>query len=228
MEEFWFNLKKQPIHINENNWYDLDNSCYCDTLPNEESYHDTERRIFSLDHDNFCLFYIINGIRIMSPRYSTTNVAEIPIENIRRLSNFTLKGLFTKCRVLKVKSSTCLDLAFFLPMSFISEYYCSRGRQLCLRGLPHSNDQGFFLRERCYLKDILSYIETPVRDKKIREQLAIEQLTAICNTLGNIVYAEFYPNKEVILYVDQYQTTSINAMLCEYQHPEVGSLVKHE
>lgn len=227
MEEFWFNLKKQPIYINENKWYDLDHDCYCDSLPNEESYHDKERRIFSLNHDNFCLFYIINGIRVMTPRYSTTNISEIPTENIHRLSNFTLKGLFTKCRVLKVKSSTCLDLAFFLPMSFLAEYYCYHGR-LCHRGLPHSNDQGVFIRERCKLKYILSYIDTPVIDRKIRELLAIEQLTAICNSLGNVVYADFHSNKEVTLYVDELRSTSINVMLNEYQHPEIGPLVKVE
>lgn len=222
----WLNLKKQVIQDIPGVWYSLDKDEYLTHPYEHETYKDPQRRVCTQNQEKLYLFYLLNDIVVTAPTYRTTNIEEVPIEELHRLSTFTLAGLFVKARVLRVIDTTHLELAFFLPFDFVSAYRPAVAQKsISRRAIPYFGDSGFFLRERCCLKGI----ENPTAGEK--GQLALEQLTTFCNGLRNIVYALFYPegnsrDRPVVLYVDQTREHSINKMILTYDHPEYGKLSK--
>ena len=232
MSRYWVNLKQQAIPIIGDAWYHLDESTHYSAPPYDAVYRDPERRICTRSLDNFHLFYLLNDIEVTPPPCLTTDVGQVPAEDLYRLSNFSLEGLFTKVRILKIIDANHLEIAFYVPSNFISKYrpaIITQNRCITRRGIPYFGDHGFFMRERCVLKNIATVQETPILDRELKKQLGLELLATWCNSIGNIAYAEFYREGEfrdrpIVLYNDIERSFSINHELIKHKHPNVGDL----
>lgn len=230
------NLRRRVIQAIPDTWYHLDEEIHCLEPPNDAIWKDPNYRICSRYQDSFYRFYLVNNIEVTPQLCSTTDVQQVSVEDLYRLTNFSLEGLFTKARVLRIIDARHLEIAFFVPFDLFAKYQPStQNYGITRRVIPYHSDTGFFMRERCVLKNIgrPSHEEVPVPDKEVKAQLGLELLTAWCNTLGNIVYVEFGRQGEsrdrpITIYSDVYRSISINQELLAHRHPQVGNLYHEE
>lgn len=230
------NLKRHVIQPIPETWYHLDEDRHCLEPPSDALFQDAQYRVCSRYQDSFYRFYLVNGIELAPGLCATTDIQNVPVDDLYRLSNFSLEGLFTKARVLKVVDARHVEIAFFVSFDLLSRYHPSTqnyGITRCL--IPYHGDTGFFMRERCVLKNITrsSHEEVPLHDREVKAQLGLELLTAWCNTIGNIVYVEFGREGEsryrpIMMYSDVYRSISINHELLTHKHPQVGKLYQDD
>lgn len=234
MSRIWLDLRRKAIQIIPDVWYNLDENVHSPNLPSDIIWQDQDCRIYTRYEASFYLFYLLNGIRVSPQALTTTNIEEIPIDEIYRLTNFSLDGFFTKARILKIVDVNHVELAFFVSFDFFSKYQpliTPESKGITRRLIPNQGGHGFFIRERCILKNILRPVceEVPLLDRGLKLQLGLELLGAWCNSLGNIVYVEFCREGEscyrpIILYTDIDRNIMINHELATCNHPSVGTL----
>jgi endonuclease YncB( thermonuclease family) len=79
----------------------------------------------------------------------TRDIAKIPDEILSKLCSFNLAGLNVKAKVIRVIDGDTFELAFFVPMKFLSERktrYVGRARKPIeeIYALPYKDSDGFF------------------------------------------------------------------------------------
>lgn len=232
-EPIWVNLKGEPIQKLANTYYSLDHNKYYTMPPNEEIFVDSEKRISSSCKENFLIFYLLNNIAPPAPKFFTGSIDQIPTEELYRLDTFSLNGLFVKVRILGVIDPITLDLAFFVPADFYSAYrlFADDKKLKVIRStIPFHGDRGFFIREKCRLINIETFIGMPGKDFELKNTIAKEYLTTLCNGNGNKGYAYFHDHtntnyKPVTIYLDAEQRISVNTLLSSYRHHDIGRVV---
>lgn len=234
MSHSLINLKRKVINVIPEMWYHLDDDTYVLEAPHDAIWRDNQHRVCSRYQDSFYRFYLVNGIDLIPPVCTTTDVQQVPIDDLYRLTNFSLEGLFTKVRILNVLDGHRLEVAFFVPHEFLSKYQPSKQNYgIARRAIPYHGDIGFFMRERCILKNLTlpSSEDIPLPDKEIKAQLGLELLSAWCNSMGNIAYVEFCRegnsrDRPILMYNDMYQSISINHELLAHKHPQVREIYR--
>lgn len=158
---------------------------------------------------------------------TSTDIADVPVPELEGLCEFTLTGLNVKAKVLHVVDGDTLDLAFFVPMTFLTATQ-TQGRGAKARTvrsvLPFAGDRGFFARMRVRLAEI----DTAEKDTH-KGMIAKKLLERRLDKLNNIVYARFlkfekYGRLLADIYEDAGFTVNLRAGLLAYSHPILGAV----
>lgn len=157
----------------------------------------------------------------------TTDVAAVPSSELETLCEFTLTGLRVKAKVLNVVDGDTLDLAFFVPMTFLGAAQV-QGRGVKTRTvrsvLPFAQDRGFFARMRVRLSEI-DTAEKGTNKGVIAKKLLERRLAKI----DSIVYAhllkfEKYGRLLAEVYEDENYSVNIRTSLLAFIHPVLGAV----
>lgn len=153
------------------------------------------------------------------------DIADVPVTELESLCEFTLTGLRVKAKVLHIVDGDTLDLAFFIPMSFLGAAQTqSRGTKArtVRTVLPFAQDQGFFARMRVRLAEI----DTAEKDTN-KGVIAKKLLEQRLSTVNSVVYAHFlkfekYGRLLADVYEDEHYTMNIRTPLLAFAHPVLG------
>lgn len=160
-------------------------------------------------------------------RLQTTDIESIPVDVLDTLCNFTLLGLRVKARVLDVIDGDTIDIAFFLPTTFLTQSHLQgRGKDVRVvqAGLVFEGDRGFVVRYRCRLNGIDAAEKETAQGQKAT-QLTREKYAS----LGNIIYVlttgmDKYGRLLIEAYEDPQYQRGLNRFLIGYQDPILGVL----
>lgn len=160
---------------------------------------------------------------------TSTDVADIPNTQLDQMCEFTLAGLQLKAKVLYVIDGDTIDLAFFIPMTYLNmprQEIQARPRivRTVRPAIGFAEDRGFFARMRVRIAEI-----DAAEKKTNKGQIAKRLLENRINQLNGIVYANFlkfekYGRLLADLFEDEARTINIKSPLLEFRHPILGNV----
>lgn len=144
---------------------------------------------------------------------SSTDVEDLTPEQIDAVPKFTLAGLATKARVIRVIDGDTLDLLFFVSLE-----------QLLVLKLQESTRGGFFTR---WVTRISEYdaAETSTTKGKIAKTM-MEEKIANLNNIVHIRILKFEPHGRVLadVFEDAACKRHIKHFLLDFTHPTLGKV----
>lgn len=211
----WKNLINKPFEERIDKWFNLSTNRFIKKLPADESLSWTPKGIRVVGSiDKVKEFLQINNIKreIFNPTNDigylceeavkmsqlccskkealmcqTTDIEKIPDDILAKIGNFSLGGLFLKCKVLNIIDGDTLTVSLFVPLMSLSMPRDFKEIKSPI-GLVNINgeDQGFFTTIT-----IRTYGYDAIEKNHPLHQEAKSLLTHKMNSLNNIVWAYF-------------------------------------
>lgn len=145
----------------------------------------------------------------------TSDVENLPVDQLERICEFSLQGLRTKVRLLRILDGDTIDLAFFVPLNFLADRRYS---------LPTSSSQGLFLRmvTRLYGVDAAEHdTKKGIVASLFLEKIALRQDGIFWMRVEGF---EKFGRLLAALYLDENEEIALSDLLVSYEDEEVGNV----